>query len=143
MALNDTAPFAAPAEAKPVSRTLAGGLLAAFGAVTGIGAVLASSCCVVPLLLSSLGAGAGLFSVLEVLVPWRTPLLVGSALAIAGGWVVWWRKQPVTCEPNSVCATPGRSRALMAALMVASLIVVTATIWDDLEPLLLKLMRVG
>lgn len=143
MALNDTAAFVGPAEAQPVSKTPVGGLLAAFGAVAGIGALLASSCCVVPLLLSSLGVGAGLFSVLEALTPWRMPLLIGSALAIAGGWVMWWRKRPVTCAPGSVCATSRRPHTLLAALIVASFIVATATVWADLEPVLLRLMRIS
>lgn len=52
---------------KPVA-----GWLAAVGLVTGAGAVLAASCCVLPLVLGGLGAGAGLFSSLESLADYRT-----------------------------------------------------------------------
>lgn len=43
------------------------GWLAAAGLATGAGSVLAASCCVLPLVLGGFGAGAGLFSLLELL----------------------------------------------------------------------------
>jgi hypothetical protein len=41
------------------------GYLAAIGLATGLGALAASSCCVLPLALAGLGAGASVFTVLE------------------------------------------------------------------------------
>ena len=55
------------------------GILAAVSIVTGAGAIFAASCCVSPLMLGGLGAGAGLFSILEVLADYRTVILTFSA----------------------------------------------------------------
>lgn len=130
---------AASAAPIPGARTV-GGLLAVAGAVTGLGAIAASSCCVVPLMLASLGAGAGIFGVLEFLAPWRTPLLIVSGLGIAAGWFTWWRNRRTACR-GTACAAPSRSRAPLMLLLLASLVLATAAGWDYVEPSLLKLLR--
>src|SRR6202012_4472763 len=63
------------------------GLLAVAGFFTGAGAVLAASCCVLPLVLGGLGAGAGVFAFLESLADYRTALLAGSTVLVAVAWV--------------------------------------------------------
>ena len=107
---------------KPVA-----GWLAAAGLATGASAVLAASCCVLPLVLGGVGAGAGLFSTLEVLANHQTPILVFSACLLAVAWVVYFRS----------------SGAISTALVLtaASLLVVTAANWDTLERPLLKIVR--
>jgi mercuric ion transport protein len=112
------------------------GLLATVGTVLGLGALLASSCCVLPLLLGGLGAGAGVFTALEALSPLRLPLLALGGFAVMVGWWLWWRK-------HSACTPPRFSRAVLGVLVLASLVVATATAWVYLEPVLLKLMRVA
>jgi mercuric ion transport protein len=131
---------AAPVAPTPSARA-AGGLLAAVGVVTGLGAIMASSCCVVPLTLAFFGAGAGIFATLEAFVPWRMPLLVASGVGVAFGWFAWWQRRRVACESGSACATRPPSRASLALLLLATLIVATAIGWDYLEPSLLKLVR--
>src|SRR4051812_3740667 len=103
------------------------GLLAAASVVTGVGAIFAASCCVLPLVLGGLGAGAGLFSVLEVLADYRTAILVLSAALLAVAWVVY------------LSSRGARSTAL--ALVIATVFVGTAAAWDRLEPPLLKIIR--
>lgn len=114
--------------------------LALVGIATGIGAIAASSCCVVPLILAAFGAGAGVFGMLEALTAWRVPLLVVSGTGVAVGWFAWWRKRNASCEVESTCATPSSSRISLGLLLLASLIVATAIGWDYVEPALLKLM---
>lgn len=114
---------------------------AAFGLVTGLGAVVASSCCVVPLGLAMLGAGAGILGGLETIAAWRVPLLSVSGLGIVAGWGAWSFKRPVACVAGSSCATPERSRATLALLLFASVIVLAAASWSYIDPLLLKFLR--
>ncbi|MCP4563888.1 MAG: mercury transporter MerT [Bosea sp.] len=141
MALTETVAAAPVADDPTPSVRAADGLLGVVGIVTGLGAIAASSCCVVPLTLAFLGAGAGIFGALEALVSWRTPLLVASGVGVAVGWFAWWQRRRATCEPGSACAARPRSRASLSLLFLATLIVVTAISWDYLEPSLLKLVR--
>jgi mercuric ion transport protein len=103
------------------------GILAAFSIFTGASAVFAASCCVLPLMLGGLGAGAGLFSILEVLADYRTAILVLSATLLAVAWAVYLSRRGA------------RSTAL--ALAIATVFVGTAVAWDRLEPPLLKMVR--
>jgi mercuric ion transport protein len=136
-----------PIATKPIANTpspimrVGGGVLTVLGGVSGLGAIAASSCCVIPLTLASLGAGAGVFGTIAALAPWRFPLLAASSAGIAAGWLTWWRKRSVVCDPLSTCAGQPRWRASLGLLLVASLIVLTAIGWNYLEPSLLKLVQ--
>lgn len=103
------------------------GWLAAAGLATGAGALVAASCCVLPLVLGGLGAGAGVFSTLELLADYQTPVLVFSGLLLAVAWVVYFRK--------------GGARSTAFVLTAASLLVVTAANWGKIEQPLLKVVR--
>jgi mercuric ion transport protein len=97
------------------------------GLATGAGAVLAASCCVLPLVLGGLGAGAGVFSTLEVLADYQTPILVFSVGVIMVAWTVYFRRRG--------------ARSTAVILAVATLFVCTAAAWDRLESPLLKIVR--
>ncbi len=116
-------------------------LIGTLGIASGLAAVLASSCCVLPLLLGGLGAGAGVFTTLEFIAPYRVPFLAIGGIAITGAWFAFARKRSVICEPGSSCQVPLRSRTTAAILAVATLLLVTAAVWSTIEPGLLKLAR--
>lgn len=103
------------------------GILTGAGLLTGTGAVLSASCCVLPLALGGLGAGASVFSALEVIADYRTPLLIASALLVVAAWWVYF----------------GRRGAISTAvaLSIATGFVGTAAAWDYLERPLLKVIR--
>jgi mercuric ion transport protein len=103
------------------------GPLAVASLFTGLGAIFAASCCVLPLVLGGLGAGAGLFSVLEILVNYRTSILVLSAGLLACAWFVYSRNRGARLTP--------------VALTIATLFVGTAAVWDYLEVALLGIIR--
>jgi mercuric ion transport protein len=140
MALHGLFAAARPAGTSTPASGAAKSTLDFVGIATGIGAIAASSCCVVPLVLATFGAGAGVFGMLEALTPWRVALLVISGFGVALGWFVWWRKRSASREIGSACAKPSSSRISLALLLVASLIVASAISWGYLEPALLKLM---
>lgn len=99
--------------------------IAATGSV--IGAVLASSCCIVPLLLVTLGvsgAWIGSLSALEPYKPWFaavTMLFLGI-----GFWQVYWKPKQ-ECEEGSYCANPKSDRVVKIALWSATLLVALAS----------------
>ncbi|KAF2989292.1 mercuric transporter MerT family protein (plasmid) [Methylocystis sp. MJC1] len=137
----NTAQEATPAASSPPGLPASPKWFAALGLVAGLGAVVASSCCVIPLGLAALGAGAGILGGLEMIVEWRVPLLSISALAIVGGWGAWWLKRPIACVSGASCASPQHSRATLALLLCASITVLAAASWGYIDPALLKLVR--
>ncbi len=140
MTINDAAQETMPAVGLPANPA-APKWFAALGLVAGLGAVVASSCCVIPLGLAALGAGAGVLGGLATVAEWRVPFLAVSALGIVGGWGAWWWKRPAPCVAGSACASPERSRATLALLLCASLIVALAAGWGYIDPVLLKLLK--
>ncbi len=141
MAITDSAQETTPSVPASFVVPSAPKWFAALGLVTGLGAVIASSCCVIPLGLVALGAGAGILGGLETVAAWRVPLLSVSALGIVGGWGGWWFKRPVACAASSACASPERSRATLAMLLCASAIVLAAASWSYIDPMLLKFFK--
>jgi mercuric ion transport protein len=119
------------------SKNAAGKGLAAIGLAGGLGSILASSCCVIPLVLFGLGAGGFTFSTLEFLADYKAALYVLTGLILIGGWVAYLRQAP-ECEP--ACA-PRRSRFTAAVLTISCLLLVTASSWNLFEPYLLKIIR--
>ncbi len=128
--------------AAPASQAT-GGTLAALGVAGGVGTLLASSCCVLPLALGGLGVSAGLVTFLETLAPWRMPLLALSALVVAGGWLMWWRSNRTVCEAAAACPSPRGSRATIVLLAAATKLVAIAAVWSYFEPTILELLQGG
>lgn len=141
MTINDAAQEATPAAASPPATPAAPKWFAALGLAAGLGAVVASSCCVIPLGLAGLGASTSVLGGLELVAAWRIPFLAFSAFAIIGGWAAWWWKRPILCVSGSTCASPDRSRATLALLLCASVIVAAAASWGYIDPILLELFR--
>lgn len=99
--------------------------IAATGSV--IGAVLASSCCILPLLLVTLGvsgAWIGSLSALEPYKPWFAAVTI-LFLGI-GFWQVYWKPKQ-ECEEGSYCANPKSDRVVKIALWSATLLVALAS----------------
>src|SRR5712692_5430906 len=94
--------------------------LAVGGAV--VAAIVASLCCVGPVLFAVLGLGAfGAASLFEAARPY---LLVAAVLLLASGFYwTYFRKQPA-CAPGESCATKPVSRAGRAGLWIASAAVI-------------------
>ena len=106
--------------------------IAATGSV--IGAILASSCCIAPLLLVTLGvsgAWIGRLSALEPYTPWfssATLIFLGI-----GFWQVYWKEKPV-CDEDSYCANPASDRVIKIVLWSATVLVVLVLTIDYWAP---------
>lgn len=94
-------------------------------AAGGLAAILASACCLGPLVLITLGFSGAWISHMTLLEPYR-PVFIGAALVAL--FFAWWRiyRPAVDCKPGEVCAVP-RVRSIYKALfwLVAALVVVT------------------
>lgn len=121
-----------PAPLKAVSPDHRKSWLAAGGV---LGAFLASACCVVPLVLVTLGVSGAWIGNLTALEPYK-PLTSGIAMVFIGlgFWHVHFRTKPA-CVEGSYCARPQSSRVTKTALWGASVLVllsITINWWAPL-----------
>ena len=110
-----------------------GGRLATTGSV--IAAVLASSCCIVPLVLVTLGASGAWIGNLSALEPYKPIFAIATFGFLGFGYWQVYRKPKVECEEGSYCATPASNRVTKSALWLATLLVLLALSIDFWAPL--------
>lgn len=110
--------------------------LVAVGAI--LGALAASSCCIVPLILFGLGIGGAWISNLTLLAPYK-PLFVAATAGILGYgfYLVYWKPRHA-CADGAACARPISGRIVRLALWIATLLVAIAFAFDYVAPLLLN-----
>ena len=108
-----------------VKLAMAGGIL---------GAIAASSCCILPLALFGLGISGAWIGNLTSLAPYQ-PYFIAFALAnIAyGGWRIYKSRQ-VFCEPGSACAKPVNNKVVVSSLVLSALLVTAALSFDFVAP---------
>jgi mercuric ion transport protein len=97
-----------------------------FAAGGMIGAILASTCCIAPLILLMLGVSGAWIGNLTALEPYK-PLFAGIALVFIGlGFrQVYFRATPA-CEDGAYCTRPESAFATKSALWFATALVVLA-----------------
>ncbi len=110
--------------------------LVALGGI--LGAIAASSCCVIPLILFSLGIGGAWIGNLTALAPYK-PLFVAGAAGLLGYgfYLVYWKSRRA-CADGAACARPIPSRLVQLALWIATVFVIAAFAFDYVAPLLLR-----
>ena len=109
--------------------------LVALGGI--LGALAASSCCVVPLVLFNLGVGGAWVGNLTALAPYK-PLFVAATTGVLGYgfYLVYWKPRRA-CANGAACATLVPSRLVRTALWIATVLVAAAFAFDYVAPLLL------
>ncbi len=107
-------------------------------AVGGIlGALAASSCCIVPLILFSLGIGGAWIGNLTALAPYKPLFVTGTAGLLGYGfYLVYWKPRRA-CADGAACARPIPNRFVQLSLWIATLLVIAAFAFDYIAPLLL------
>jgi mercuric ion transport protein len=124
------------ARANHASGTVAKTLLSIGGILAALGA---TSCCVIPFALFTLGIGGAWIGNLTALAPYQ-PIFVALALGcLAGGFVLVRRKSrtAAACAPDSYCAAPASDRIARIGLWTAAAIVVVALAFPRVAPLFL------
>ncbi len=102
-------------------------------AAGGAAALLASTCCVGPLVLITLGFSGAWISGLTLLEPYQ-PIFVATALvALFFAWKRIWR--PATeCAPGEICSLPRVNRAQKLLFVAVSVLVVVVLAFPFIAP---------
>jgi len=116
-----------------------GGRKAGLFAIGGIvGAVAASSCCIVPLVLFMAGIGGAWIGNLAALAPYQPFFIVVTLGFLMTGYYLVYRKPAAACTAERACARPLSSRIVKLTLWVATALVVAAVAFPYLVPALLS-----
>ena len=100
----------------------------------GLAAILASTCCLGPLVLVALGFSGAWIGNLSALEPYR-PIFIGAALV---AMVVAWRRiyRPAQqCKPGEVCAIPQVRTIYKVLFWIVAALVLVALVFPLLAPL--------
>ena len=108
----------------------------AFGGL--FGALVASSCCILPVALFSLGISGAWIANFTQLAPYQ-PIFIGASVAFVGGgyWLVY-RASRQACADDQACARPLPNRLVMVVLVIATIVVIAALGFDFLAPYMLS-----
>ncbi len=114
----ESAPLPASGNTGIANGTQSGSLAAA-----GTAGLLASACCIGPLVLASIGLGSIAAGVVAVFEPLR-PVFIVIALAALGfaGWKIY-RRPVMACEPGAACAQPSTDHIYKTVFWIVSAIV--------------------
>ncbi|MGH8790934.1 MAG: mercuric ion transporter MerT [Cupriavidus necator] len=103
-------------------------------ATSGLAAILASTCCLGPLVLVALGFSGAWIGNLTKLEPYR-PIFIGAALvALFFAWRRIFRPVQV-CKPGEVCAIPQVRRTYQVLFWVVAVLVLIALGFPYVLPL--------
>src|ERR1700730_3423514 len=111
--------------------------LTAIGGI--LGAIAASSCCIAPLVLFSLGISGAWIGNLTALAPYQ-PYFIAATLACLGyGYWLVYRRQNIACAEGEVCARPLPNQLVKMGLVLATVLVAGAIGLDLIGPTFLTL----
>ena len=102
-----------------------------------LGAVMASSCCILPLALFSLGAGGAWLGNLAALSPYQPVFIAVTAVALGYGFHSVYRKPVEACAADTACASPLPRRLIKLSLWSATALVGAAAAFPYVAPALL------
>lgn len=110
-------------------------LIAAGGLV---GALAASSCCILPLALFGLGVSGAWIGNFTRLAPYQ-PCFIAATLGFLGyGYWLVYRSSTRACADGETCARPLPNRIVKTSLILATILVVAALGLDFIAPLFLN-----
>ena len=102
-----------------------------------LGALAASSCCILPLALFGLGVSGAWIGHLTRLAPYQPYFIAGTAGCLAFGYWLRYSTRKRACEKAAACGRPLANRSVTAGLILATVLVATALVLDLLAPLFL------
>ena len=110
------------------------GLLAAGGVIAALGA---SSCCVLPFLLFTIGVSGAWIGNLTALAPYQPLFLAAAFGLIALGFSRAYRSRP-GCSEGSACSRPVSSSVVRVGLWAAAILVVAAAVFPYVARIFLE-----
>jgi len=102
-----------------------------------LGALAASSCCILPLALFSLGVSGAWIGNFTQLAPYQPYFIVGTIGLLGYGYWLVYRSSKLACADGEACARPLPNRLVRAGLILATILVAAALGFDFLAPLFL------
>ena len=99
------------------------GLVAAVGM---LGALAATSCCIVPLVLFALGIGGAWIGNLTALAPYQPIFITATLIFLGTGYYLVYRRRGAACAEGKLCARPLPRRGVKLALWAATTLVASA-----------------
>lgn len=100
-----------------------------------LGALVMSSCCIVPLVLFSVGVTGAWLGNLTALYPYKWFFFVPTAGFVAAGFYMVYRKPRATeCAPQASCAAPTADRINKIVLWSATVLVFAALAFPYVAP---------
>ena len=111
--------------------------LMALGGV--LGAIGASTCCIVPLILFILGVSGAWVGNLTALEPYK-PIFIVFTLGFLGYgyWMVY--RKPKACVEGEACARPLPNRLVKSALWVSTFLILIALFWNWIAPVVAPIL---
>src|SRR5712664_3191330 len=88
-----------------------------------LGALAASSCCILPVALFSLGISGAWIGNFTQLAPYQPYFLAATLVFLGSGYWLVHRASKRACAEGETCARPLPSRLVKAALVVATVLV--------------------
>src|SRR5437868_5571437 len=101
-----------------------------------LGALAASSCCILPVALFSLGISGAWIGNFTRLAPYQPYFIAATLVCLGTGYWLVHRASNRACAAGEACARPLPNRLVKAVLMMATFLVVAAIGFDLLAPLL-------
>src|SRR5207249_11593402 len=102
-----------------------------------LGALAASSCCILPLVLFGLGISGAWIGNFTQLAPYQ-PYFIAATIGFLGyGYWLVYRPSTLACADGERCARPLPNRLVKISLALATILVVAALGFDFVAPLFL------
>jgi mercuric ion transport protein len=103
-----------------------------------LGALAASSCCALPLVLFSLGVSGAWIGNFTQLAPYQPYFIAATLVCLGAGYWLVHRSSRLACADGAGCARPLPNRLIKASLVLATILVMAALGLDFVAPLLLN-----
>jgi mercuric ion transport protein len=100
-----------------------------------LGALGASSCCILPLALFGLGVSGAWIGNLTQLAPYQPYFIAATAASLGYGYWLVYRSRKIACADGEVCARPLPNRIAKTGLVFATILVIAALAFPFLAPL--------
>lgn len=104
-----------------------------------LGALAASTCCIVPLILFSLGVSGAWIGNLTALEPYK-PIFIVITLGFLGYgyWMVY--RKPKACAEGEICVRPLPNRLVKSVLWASTFLIVIALFWNWIAPVVAPIL---
>lgn len=103
-----------------------------------LGALAASSCCILPLVLFSLGVSGAWIGNFTRLAPYQPWFIAATLVFLGAGYWLVYRSSKLACADGTACARPLPNRLVKVGLVLATILVMAALGFDFVAPLLLS-----